>query len=68
MRGFGEITYCVEKDFLALVGVAHSVGCHLPENQNVASSIPNHGTCLGCRPGPHLGVRERQPICVSLAH
>ena len=30
-------------------------------NQRVASSIPSQGTCLGCGPGPQLGMHERQP-------
>ena len=25
-----------------------------PADQKVASSIPSHGTCLGCRLGPQL--------------
>ena len=29
--------------------------------QRVASSIPSQGTCLGGRPGPQWGPRERQP-------
>ena len=36
--------------------------------QRVAGSIPSQGTCLGCGPGPQLGVQERQPyIDVSLS-
>ena len=30
------------------------------ERSQVAGSIPGQGTCLGCRPGPHLGACERQ--------
>ena len=39
-----------------------------PAKQRVAGLIPSHGTCLGCGPGPQLGVCEKQPIQVSLAH
>ena len=39
-----------------------------PENQKITSSIPSQGTCLGCRPGPRVGVCERQLIDVSLTH
>ena len=35
----------------SLCGVAQWIE-HWPENQRVASSIPNQGTCLGCGPGP----------------
>ena len=31
-----------------------------PVNQ-YPGSIPSHGTCLGCGPGPQLGEFERQP-------
>ena len=38
-----------------------------PVNQRVSGSIPSQGTCVGCRPGPQVGARERQPhIDVSL--
>ena len=50
-----------------LAGVAQCSE-HWPANQNVASSIPSQGTCLGCGPGPLVGVFERQPIDVSLTH
>ena len=40
-----------EREIKALAGVAQWIEC-LPANQRVASSIPNQGTCLGCRPGP----------------
>ena len=53
--------------FSALAGVAQWIE-HQPVNWKIASLIPSHGTCLGCRPGPHLGACERQPIDVSLAH
>ena len=36
-----------------------------PTNQKVAGSIPTQSTCLGCRPGPQLGVSDRQLIDVS---
>ena len=51
---------------IALAGVAQWVE-RQPANQRVTSSIPNQGTCLGCGPGPQLGVLKRQPhIDVSL--
>ena len=34
----------------ALAGVSQWIECQ-PANQRVASSIPSHGTCLGCGPG-----------------
>ena len=43
----------------ALDGVAQWIECQ-PENQRVNSSIPRQGTCLGFKPGPQLGVCERQ--------
>ena len=55
-----------KKDGPALAGIAQWIG-HLPENQKVTGSVPSQGTHLGCRPGPQLGVCERQPIDVSLA-
>ena len=30
-------------------------------NQRVTGLIPSQGICLGCGPGPQLGVHERQP-------
>ena len=39
-----------------------------PAKWKAAGSIPHQGTCLGCGPGPRLGVCERQPIDVSLSH
>ena len=51
----------------ALAGVAQWTE-HGPVNQKVTSYIPRQGTCLGCRPGPQLGVCERQLIDVSLTH
>ena len=44
---------------LALAGVAQWTE-RLTAKQRVASSIPSQGTCLGCRPGPHCRVLERQ--------
>ena len=42
---------------------------HQPANPKVTSSISSQSTCLGCRPGPHLGhVRGNRPINVSLTH
>ena len=38
----------------SLAGVAQWNECR-------PGSIPSRGTCLGCRPGPPWGVRERQP-------
>ena len=50
----------------APAGVAQWIECW-PVNQRVACSILSQGTCLGCRPGPQLGVCERQlHIDVSL--
>ena len=49
----------------ALGGMAQWIE-HWPMNQKVISSIPSQGKCLGCRPGPQLGVCERQLIqCFS---
>ena len=52
---------------MALAGMAQWIQCH-PANQRVAGPIPSQGTCLGCRPGPQLGVCERQRIDVPLTH
>ena len=52
-------------DILALAGVAQWIECG-PVKQKVAGLIPSQGTCLGCRPSPHLGAHERQPIHVTL--
>ena len=52
---------------LALAGVAQWIG-HWSVNWAVTGLIPGQGTWLGCRPGPQLGVYERQPVVVSLAH
>ena len=56
-----------EESMSALAGVAPWTE-HKPENQKVTGLIPGQGTCLGCRPGPRLGVFENQWIDVSLAH
>ena len=45
---------------IAMAGVAEWFE-HQSADQRVTGSIPSHGTCLGCRPGPHLGSHERQP-------
>ena len=45
---------------LVLAGVVQWIE-RRPAKQRVTGSIPSQGTCLGCRPGPHLGARERQP-------
>ena len=44
-----------------MTGVAQWVG-HCPANQKVTVAIPGQGSCLGCGPGPHLGLCERQHI------
>ena len=52
--------------YTALAGVAQWIECW-PANQRVAGLIPCQGTCLGCGPGPQLGVCKRQlHIDVSL--
>ena len=50
-----------------LAGVALWVG-HSTAKQWVGGSIPSQGTCLGCGPGPHQDVYERQTINVSLSY
>ena len=49
----------------ALAGVAQW-NVHWPANQRVVGLILSQGTCLGCGPGPQLGVCETQPTEVSL--
>ena len=44
----------------ALAGVAQWIESG-PTKQRVAGSIPSHGTCLGCGPGPLWGAHERHP-------
>ena len=57
---------CSKVTVWALASVAQWIE-HWPAHWKVASLIPSQGTCLGCGPGPQLGVRERQPhIEVSL--
>ena len=58
---------CSLKKMLVLAGLAQWIECW-PANQKVAGSIQSQGTCLGCGPGPHLGMCERQPIDVFLTH
>ena len=51
-----------------LAGVAQWVECW-PANQRVTSLILSQDTRLGCRPGPQLGVLEREPhIDISQRH
>ena len=45
---------------MALAGVGQWIVCQ-PENQRVASSIPNQDTGLGSQPGPDLGENEGEP-------
>ena len=52
---------------MALAGVAQWVE-RQPANRKVAGSIPSQGTSLDYRPGPQLGMCERQLINISLAH
>ena len=60
-EGKESLYNCSFKDVgAALAGVAQWIVCQ-PVNQRVAGSIPSQGTCLGCRPGPQLGARGRQP-------
>ena len=51
----------------ALAGVTQWIE-RQPLDQKVAGSVPGQGMCLGCGPGLQLGMCERQPIDVSLAH
>ena len=53
------------KDTPALAGTAQRIE-HQPVNRRVTGSIPGQGTCLGCGPGPKLGVCERQLVDISL--
>ena len=51
---------------VALAGVTQLIE-YWPDNQRFTGLIPSQDTCLGCRPGPQLGVCDRQPhINVSL--
>ena len=44
----------IEMDNPALASAAQWVESGTA-NQRVSGSIPSHGTCLGCRPGPQVG-------------
>ena len=52
--------------FISLAGVAQWIE-PWPVNQKVASSIPTHGTCLGCGARSLVGACERQQMNISLA-
>ena len=55
------ITLKLDKmESLALSGMAQWIEYQL-ENQKVIGSIPSHGTCLGCRPGPQQEAGKRRP-------
>ena len=51
----------------AMAGVAYWIE-HRPMKREVANSIPSQDTCLGCRPGPQLGVCKIQQINACLTH
>ena len=51
----GESVPCLSPGFWAIT------------DQKVAGLILGQGRCLGCGPGPPLGVCKRQPINVSLS-
>ena len=51
---------------IALAGVAQWTE-HQPVDQRVAGSIPRQGTCLGCGPGPWLGMGEAADRLTSLS-
>ena len=53
--------------FAALADVSQWIE-HQPANWKVAGLIPSQGTCLGFRPGPQLGMCERQTMGVSLTY
>ena len=57
---------CSVSQITCLADVAQWVE-HWRVNWKVIGSIPSQGTCLGCRPGPHLGACERQWTDVSLS-
>ena len=51
---------------VSLAGVAQWIERGL--NQRAASSIPSLGTCLGCRPGPSVGLtRGNHTLFLSLS-
>ena len=47
------------KKRIALADVAQWIECW-PVNQRGTGLIPRQGTCLGCGPGPHWELREKQ--------
>ena len=51
----------------AVSDVAQWTECQ-PTNCEVASLNPSQGTCLGCGPGPQLGVGKWEQMHVSLTH
>ena len=64
LQRFGD--NCYKSYSLALAGVTQWTG-HWPAICKFEGSIPCEGTCLGCGPGPWLGLWEKQPhICISL--
>ena len=50
-----------------LAGVAQWTECQ-PAKQKITGLIPSQGTCLGCGPGPQMGMYRRQPTDLSLTH
>ena len=66
LKELSEDLHIIKKTQSALAGVAQWIECR-PTNQRVTGSIPSQGTHLGCGPGPHWRMHERQPhIDVSL--
>ena len=51
-------------DGWALGGVGQWIECR-PANLKLTGWIPGQGTCLDCRPGPHLGACGRPTVDVS---
>ena len=51
LRGWVKKVKRLRSTNWALAGVTQWIE-RRPANRRVASSIPNQGTCLGCRPGP----------------
>ena len=49
----------------ALAGVTQWIE-QWPASPRVTGSIPSQDTCLGCGPGPQLGVPDMLPIHISL--
>ena len=60
LQGWECIYMNIKIKLPALAGVAQWIE-RRPVNQRVGRSIPSRGTFLGCRPGPWLGAREKQP-------